>query len=129
MINIEEDPLTKRLGQTRRKERWIRGRRGPSYHYSEIIFQGHPSPKESKMIEAMGKRPRKHPMNCLGCEGDHMYRYFPHIGEKVRTIHNVQQDDTVEDMGIFVPTIYAALDNKQVEFYSHMIEVEGKIKN
>jgi hypothetical protein len=56
-----------------------------------------------------------------------MYIYFPHKGEKVRSIHNVQQDDTVEDMGRNVPRIYTTLDNKQNEFQSHMIEVEGKI--
>jgi hypothetical protein len=58
-----------------------------------------------------------------------MYRDFPHRGEKVRIVHNVQQVDTVEDMGRNVPRIYAALDNKQDEFQSHMIEVEGKINN
>jgi hypothetical protein len=58
-----------------------------------------------------------------------MYRYCPHRGEKVRIVHNVQQDETMEDMGINVPRIYAALDNKQVEFQSHMIEVEGMINN
>jgi hypothetical protein len=30
-------------------------------------------------------------------------------------------------MGRNVPRIYATMDNKQVEFQSHMIEVEGKI--
>jgi hypothetical protein len=35
----------------------------------------------------------------------------------------------MEDMGISVPRIYAALDNKQDEFQSHMIEVEGMINN
>jgi hypothetical protein len=35
----------------------------------------------------------------------------------------------VEDMGSRVPRIYAALDNKQVEYQSHMIEVEGMINN
>jgi hypothetical protein len=47
----------------------------------------------------------------------------------VRTIHNVQQAEIVEDMGINVPRIYAALDNKQEEYQSHMIEVEGMINN
>jgi hypothetical protein len=28
-----------------------------------------------------------------------------------------------------VPKIYATLDNKKVEFQSHMIEVEGRINN
>ena len=32
-------------------------------------------------------------------------------------------------MGINVPKIYAALDNKQVDYQSHMIEVEGMINN
>jgi hypothetical protein len=35
----------------------------------------------------------------------------------------------VEDMGSRMPRIYAALDNKQAEFQSHMIEVEGMINN
>jgi hypothetical protein len=32
-------------------------------------------------------------------------------------------------MGINVPRIYAALDNKKIEYQSHMIEVEGMINN
>jgi hypothetical protein len=58
-----------------------------------------------------------------------MFIYFPHRGEKVKTIHNVKQAKTMEDIGINVPRIYAALDNKKVEYPSHMIEVEGMINN
>jgi hypothetical protein len=58
-----------------------------------------------------------------------MYRYCPHRGEKVRTVHNVQQAKTMEDMGISVPRIYATLHNKKEEFQSHMIEVECMINN
>jgi hypothetical protein len=47
----------------------------------------------------------------------------------VRIVHNVQQVETVEDMGINVPRIYPSLDNKQAEFQSHMIEVEGMTNN
>jgi hypothetical protein len=39
MINIYEDPLTKRHEKTRRKEIWSRGRRQPSHHSLEIIFR------------------------------------------------------------------------------------------
>jgi hypothetical protein len=92
-------------------------------------FHGKPTSKDPKMLEAMGKRPRQKPMKCWGCEGDHMYIYCHHKGEKVMTIHNVQQNDTMEDMDINVSRIRTSLDNKQVEFESHMIEVEGKIKN
>jgi hypothetical protein len=47
----------------------------------------------------------------------------------VRVVQNVQQAETVEDMGSRMLRIYAALDNKQFEYQSHMIEVEGMINN
>jgi hypothetical protein len=69
------------------------------------------------------------PIQCWGCQGNHRYRDCPHKNGKVRAIHNVQQAKTMEDMGSRMPRIYAALDNKQVEFQLHMIEVEGMINN
>ena len=47
----------------------------------------------------------------------------------MRTIDNVQQAETMEDMGRNVTRIYESLDNKQAEYQSHMIEVEGMINN
>jgi hypothetical protein len=58
-----------------------------------------------------------------------MYRYCSHRDEKFRVVHYLHQDELVEDMDINVPIIYPTLDNKQVKFHSHMIEVEGNIKN
>jgi hypothetical protein len=58
-----------------------------------------------------------------------MFRDFRHIGEKVRVVHNVQQDETMEDMGRNAPRIYASLDNKKAEYQSQMIEVEGMFNN
>jgi hypothetical protein len=37
----------------------------------------------------------------------------------------VHQAETVEDMSRSVPRIYVTLENKKVEFQSHMIEVEA----
>ena len=68
-------------------------------------------------------------MECWGCKENHRYRDCPHRNDKVRVLHNVQQAETMEDMGSRIPRIYAALDNKQAEYQSHMIEVEGMIKN
>ena len=81
------------------------------------------------MAEVGGKRLRQTPIQCWGCKGDQRYRDCPHKNDKVRAVYNVQQAKTVEDMGRRVPRIYAALGNKQVEFQSHMIEVEGMINN
>jgi hypothetical protein len=68
-------------------------------------------------------------MEFWGCKENHRYRYFPHINDKVRDVHNVQQAKTVEDMGSRIPRIYTALENNQVEYQSHMIEVERMINN
>jgi hypothetical protein len=81
------------------------------------------------MTETLGKIPRQPLIQCWGCKGDHMYRVCPRISERVRNVHNVQQFETVEDMDINLPKIYVAPDKNQVEFQSHMIEVEGKINN
>jgi hypothetical protein len=67
-------------------------------------------------------------MECWGCKENHRYKDCPHINDKVRFLHNVQQAETVEDMGSRMPRIYVALDNKKIEYQSHMIEVEGMIK-
>ena len=91
--------------------------------------QGQPTSREPKMIETGVQRSRKPPIQCWDCKGDHMFRDFPHRGGKVRTVQNVHQAEIVEYMGRNVPRIYAALDNNQVEFQSHMIEVEGMINN
>jgi len=58
-----------------------------------------------------------------------MFIDFPHRGEKVRIVHNVKQDEIMEDIGRNVRRIYVALDNKKEEYQSHMIEVEGMINN
>jgi hypothetical protein len=83
--------------------------------------QGKPSIREHIMVEVGGKRPRQTPIQCWGCKGDHKYRDCPHKSDKVRVVHSVQQAETVEDMGRSVPRIYAALDNEQAKFQSHMI--------
>jgi len=65
------------------------------------------------------------PIQCWGCKEDHMYKDFPHRKEKVNTMHNIQEDTTVECMGM----IYPSLDDRQVEYLSNMIKVEGNIIN
>jgi hypothetical protein len=81
------------------------------------------------MDEVGWQRPRCKPIQCWGCKGHHKYRYCPHKSDKLRVVHNVQQEEKVEDMGRSVPRIYAALDNTHAEFQSHIIEVEGMINN
>jgi hypothetical protein len=54
-----------------------------------------------------------------------MYKDFPHKKDRVKTVHNIQEATTAEDMG----RIYADLNDRQAKYQSNMIEVEGKIIN
>jgi hypothetical protein len=90
---------------------------------------GQSSLKEPRKVDGSEQMPRPPTMECWGYKGNHRYRDYPHRKYKARTVHTVQQAETVEDTGNRMPWIYAALDNKQAEFQSHMIEVEGMINN
>jgi hypothetical protein len=74
--------------------------------------QGQTTSREAKVIETRGQRPRHPLIQFWGCKGDHFYRDCPQRSEKVRVFHIVQQVETMEDMGINVPRIYASLENK-----------------
>jgi hypothetical protein len=79
---------------------------------------------DSKKEYSLGKRGRPQ-IQCWGCKEDHMYKDFPHRKDRVKTVHHIQEDTTVEYMG----RIYAVLNDRQEEYQSNMIEVEGKIIN
>jgi hypothetical protein len=104
-------------------------KKGAKPPFFKNIPRGQKNIRDTREIETGGQRPRQPPIQCSGCKGDHMFRDCPHRGEKGRIVHNVQQDEIVEDMGRNVPRIYEALDNKQAKYQSYMIEVEGIINN
>jgi hypothetical protein len=108
------------------KEKRQKGSKPPFFRNSP---QGHISFREPRTDEVGEQRQRQMPIQCWGYKGNHKYRDCPHKNGKARTVHNVQQAETVEDMSSRMPRIYAALDNKKDEFQSHMIEVEGMINN
>jgi hypothetical protein len=58
-----------------------------------------------------------------------MYKYYPHQGDTMTTLHSIKQEETIDDVGKNMPRIYATLDNRHEYYQSHMIEVEGNIDN
>jgi hypothetical protein len=58
-----------------------------------------------------------------------MYKECTHKGDRMRTMHNIKEDDTMDDMGRIMQRIYAGLNNRKEDYRCHMIEVEGKIDN
>jgi hypothetical protein len=44
-----------------------------------------------------------------------MYKDCPNKEDKMKTMHNIQEATTVEDMGRNIPRMYAALEDQQAE--------------
>jgi hypothetical protein len=125
----KEKPTFQKSWEDKKKFKREQRKKGIKPPFFRNSPQGQSGFREPRKAEVGGQMPRQPPMECWGCKGNHRYRDCPHRNDKVRTVHNVQQAETVEDMGSRVPRIYAALDNKQEEYQSHMIEVEGMINN
>jgi hypothetical protein len=95
---------------------------------SQAHQKGNPSQGDQKMTKSLGNRSLQQPIKCWECEGNYMYKYFPHQGDKMKTMHNIKQEETIE-VGKSMPRIYVTLDNRQANYQSHMIEVEDNIDN
>jgi hypothetical protein len=91
--------------------------------------QGQSTQNEHKTADSFGKMPRQQSVQCWGCGGNHLHRDCPHKGERMGTVHKIQEDETMEDMGKSIPRMYAAFDNKHATYQSPMIEVKCKINN
>ena len=50
--------------------------------------QRNPSQAMTKPARMMGDKPRK-PLQCWGCGGDHLIKYFPHRNGNERQVHNM----------------------------------------
>ena len=67
----------------------------------------------------------KEPLNFWGCEKPHLLSDFPH-----RTVQNIQllRDATiVNDVSRSIPRISDALEDRQDEHQSTMVDIEGMI--
>ena len=56
-----------------------------------------------------------------------MHRNCPLESESARTAYNVQEAETVGQVARAVPRIYAALEDRQADHQSAVVEVAGKI--
>ena len=56
-----------------------------------------------------------------------MLRNCPHWNGNVSQVHNIQEHETVGQMARTIPRIYAALEDRQTNHQSTVVEVEGNI--
>ena len=72
---------------------------------------------------------RKEPIKCWECNGPH-YALVCHNRKKtVSNIHTIQEEMTVGELARTMPRINAALENRQEEYQTSIVEVEGTINH
>jgi hypothetical protein len=101
------------------KMKWKRDQRKKGFkppffrNNSEANQEGQESQNDQNNANSFGKIPRKQPVQCWGCGGNHLSKDDPHKEERARTFHKIQENRKMGDMGGSMPRIYAALDNKK----------------
>jgi hypothetical protein len=64
-----------------KKDQTHKGFKPPFFkNNSQENQQGQVSKNEHNIADSFGKRPRQQLVQCWGCEGNHLYRDFPHKG-------------------------------------------------
>jgi len=72
----------------------------------------------------------KEPLKCWDCGEAHLQRKCPHLKPSYKnSVYNLQEASTVGDIGRRIHRINVALDGKQVDHQSTIVEIEGKIHN
>ena len=72
---------------------------------------------------------RKEPIKCLEFQGPHYALVCPNRKKTVNNIHDVQEETKVGDLARGMPKINATLKNKQDEYQTSMVEVEGMLNH
>ena len=70
---------------------------------------------------------RKEPVKCWECNGPHYASVCPNRKNTVSNIHTIQEDMTVADLERAMPKLNAVLENRQADYQTSMVEVEGKL--
>jgi hypothetical protein len=102
---------------------------------SEKIFSLQPSEyaRSGKPVnlgmKKFGDSPRE-PLKCWECGEPHLRRNCPCLISANRTVvHNLQEASMVGDVGRSLHRINAAIDGRQADHQSSVVEIEGKINN
>ena len=69
------------------------------------------------------------PLKCWKCEGPHLRRNFPLLGESNKDVHNLQEASTVGEIGKFFHWINASLEDRHTDHQSAIIDIKGTISN
>ena len=69
----------------------------------------------------------KEPLRCWECEETHLQRNFPHLNQSNKFVHRLQESSIVGEVGKSYHQINATLENRQEDYQSAIVEIEGTI--
>ena len=69
----------------------------------------------------------KKPIKCWECNGPHYASVCPNRKKTGNNIHTIHDEMTVGELARTMPRINVALENRQAEYHTSMVEVEGMI--
>lgn len=131
-----------RTWKDRKPERFSQQKRGsrPSPHKNNqrntpggpYTKSGPPPPRYAKPaslgVKGTEGAPRG-PLTCWECDGPHLKRHCPCLTGASNTLHSIQEASTVGDIGRSFHCINAALEDRQADHQSTIVEIEGIVSN
>ena len=131
-----------RTWKDRKPERFSQQKRGsrPSPHKNTqrntpggpYTKSGPPLPKYAKPASLGVKGTEgtpKGPLTCWECDGPHLKRFCPRLTGASNTLHSIHEASTVGDIGRSYHCINAALEDRQADHQSTIVEIEGIVFN
>jgi hypothetical protein len=72
---------------------------------------------------------KRETLKCWGCGEEHLLRDYSDRKKNPRSVYNIQEASTVNDVARSLLQIYAALYNRQANHQASVVEMEGTISN
>jgi len=67
-------------------------------------------------------------LKCWDCGEPHYFKDCPNKKKGFGNVHLIQEATTIGEITRSIPQISAALENRQAEYQTSMVEVEGTLK-
>lgn len=105
-----------------------KGYRGTNFKNNQNPNQPARKDKESAIFYNK-KTNQREPLKCWECGEPHYFKDCPNRKKGTRNVHSIQEATTIGEIARSVPQISAALENRQAEYQTSMVEVEGTLKH
>jgi len=104
-----------------------KGYRGTNFKNNQNTNQPEWKDKES-IVFYNKKSNQREPLKCWECGEPHYFKDCPNRKKGFGNVHSIQEVTTIGEIARSILQINAALENRQEEYQTSMVEVEGTLK-